>query len=418
MSDELHSEASAAAAGSTPPPAPPATGPSPSAPISTFVRLGLLFAAAIAVCVLAYLAFAVPGPWVRSSEPVAFGVRDMQVSRGTGRVVGDELVVTATDGNDIAIVSVSSDLRSSDYATVAWFGIDFPEDAQLTMLWQSDVAPGIINAAPVRVESGRPQPVDLARNPKWIGRIKGLALALRGKLAQPIVLRGVVAKPMGAGEVLGDRVREWLAFEGWTGTSINTVTGGADIQGLPLPLLLACALAVAAAVLALVRRLRPQWAGANVLLALAGLFLVAWWLQDARWTANLARQVRATQERYGGKSWEEKRLASDDGPLFAFVQKAESVLPRTPVRIFVVADAHYFRGRAAYHLYPNNVYFDPRANTMPPASALHRGDWMLVYQRRGVQYDAAQQRLRWDDTQTVPAELKLAGQGAALFEIR
>ena len=38
-------------------------------------------------------------------------------------------------------------------------------------------------------------------------------------------IRGVIVKPMGTVEVLRDRAGEWLAFEGWTGTSINTITG-------------------------------------------------------------------------------------------------------------------------------------------------------------------------------------------------
>ena len=44
---------------------------------------------------------------------------------------------------------------------------------------------------------------------------------------------------MGAIELLRDRVGEWLAFERWNGASINTITGGADVQDLPLPALLA-----------------------------------------------------------------------------------------------------------------------------------------------------------------------------------
>jgi hypothetical protein len=43
---------------------------------------------------------------------------------------------------------------------------------------------------------------------------------------------------------------------------------------------------------------------------------------------------------------------------------------------------------------------------------------LLVYQRKGVQYDAAQGKLRWDNRAPVSAELKLAGRGAALFLIR
>lgn len=424
MSNEAHREEALAAlplAGET---ARPVGGQGDAAPPDAhaqrpgLVPLALTFVVALALCLLAYLLVAVPGSWFPSASPVAIGVRDLSVSRGTAKIVGDELVVSGTDPSGIAIVSAVTDLRSSDYAVIQWIGIDFPDDAQVALLWQSDYAPGAINTLPVKIESGRPQPVAVLKEPKWIGRIKGLALVVRGRLPQPLLIRGVVAKPMGAGEMLGDRAREWLAFEGWTGTSINTVTGGADIQGLPLPLLLAASIGLATGAVALVRRFRPQRVTRNVAFVLVGFFLVAWWVLDARWTYNLGRQVAATRAIFGGKSWEEKRLANDDGPLFAFVQKALAVLPPSPARIFVVADAHYFRGRAAYHLYPHNVYFDPRANTMPPASALKPGDWLLVYQRRGVQYDASQQRLRWDDTQTVGAEIMLAGQGSALFRIK
>jgi hypothetical protein len=419
MTDELHRVEAAAASGSTADSAPPPAAPDDDAgPVpAAMLRIALVFAAALVVCLLAYLAAAVPGPWFPSASRLEFGPRDLRVSRGTGTNDGAEVQVQAVDASGMAIVAVVTDFRSTDYAAVAWVGIDFPENADVTLLWQSDVSPGAINGTPIRVESGRPLPVTLTQNPKWVGRIKGLALAFRGKLGAPLVLRGVIAKPLGAAEILGDRMREWLAFESWTGTSINTITGGADLQALPLPLLLAAAVALAGGALALVRRFRPRWAPTGIAATLAALFLVAWLLQDLRWTANLARQVAATHERFGGKSGEARDLANDDGPLYAFVQKALAVMPKTPVRVFVAADAHYFRGRAAYHLYPNSVYAEPRANTLPPADALRTGDWLLVYQRRGMQYDAAQKRIRWDDGQSKSAELRLLGTGAALFEI-
>jgi hypothetical protein len=46
------------------------------------------------------------------------------------------------------------------------------------------------------------------------------------------------------------------------------------------------------------------------------------------------------------------------------------------------------------------------------------GDYLVVYLRRGVQYDAAERRLRWDGYPPVEADLLLAATGAALFEIR
>jgi hypothetical protein len=93
-------------------------------------------------------------------------------------------------------------------------------------------------------------------------------------------------------------------------------------------------------------------------------------------------------------------------------------MPATPARVFVASDARYFRERAAYHLFPHNAYTERFEGTMPRADALRRGDWVVVYQRRGVQYDAAQHLLRWEPGDTIPADLKLTAPGAALFVVR
>jgi hypothetical protein len=85
--------------------------------------------------------------------------------------------------------------------------------------------------------------------------------------------------------------------------------------------------------------------------------------------------------------------------------------------VFVVADAAYFRGRGAYHLYPHNVLFDPFRNTVPQASSLRAGDYVLAYQRRGVQYNADEKKLRFEGGEPVSAEAVLVEPGAVLFRI-
>ena len=165
-------------------------------------------------------------------------------------------------------------------------------------------------------------------------------------------------------------------------------------------------------------RWRPQWVGGWRPVIIGAMFLGAWIALDARWMWNLARQVNVTAKLYAGKSWHERHLAADDREVFAFIEKVRAQLPPPPARIFVVADEHYFRDRSAYHLYPYNVFFDPWRNTMPPASAVRPGDFMVVYQRRGVQYDAAEQRLRWEGGTPIRAELLFADAGAAMFRIR
>ncbi len=379
---------------------------------------GLLLATGFLLCLLGYLAVAVPARWFPEASARVWGAAELTLARGSGQVSGDELVVTAADPSGIAIVSVSSSLRAADFPAVAWLAADVADDAEVRLVWRTDVHPQRLNSAAITVTAGQPMPTMLATDQAWVGRVTGLALTIRAPLDKPVRIRGLVAKPMGAVEILRDRAREWLAFEAWTGSSINTVVGGADSQDLPLPPLAAAACAVACALLLALRRRRPGLTPAATGGLVLALFAAAWLVLDARWAWNLVRQEQATVGTYGGLTPTEKHLAAEDGALYAFVEQARRVMPDTPVRVFVVADAAYFRGRAAYHLYPHRVYTDRIDGTMPPAGALRPGDWLANFDARSIAYDAVSGSLRWNGDQAVAAEPRLVVPGAALFLIR
>ncbi len=390
----------------------------PAAPVRDFPpgRALLLTGLAFAACLAAYIVATVPGRWFPSATPVAMGARDLTLARGTGSIVGDELVIAATDPSGTAVISANTNFRSIDYPVVSWAAIDLPEITEVRFLWRSDYAPDRLNSVPVTIASGRPLPVALASHPAWVGRIAGVGLAIRGPLTQPARVRGMVAKPMGAFELAGDRAREWFAFEGWSGTSINAVTGGADLQDLPLPLLLVVAGIVGVGAWLLLARRGERAAALPVAIALV--FVASWAVLDARWAWNLGRQVGETGAQYGARDARERRLAAEDGPLYAFIERVNAKLPAPPARVFMFADAHYFRGRGAYHLYPHNVFFEPYRNTLPATSLLRPGDYVVVWQRRGVQYDAAARKLRWDGQEPLTADALLVEPGGALFVIR
>jgi len=376
-------------------------------------------AAAVVVVMLAYLAFTVPASWFPSSPVKQWGVRDLTLPRGIGGAVDNEFVVTGADASGQVYIAVTTDLRAREYATITWEAHGVAADADVHFLWRTDYAPKKIFSVPVAVEGGRLLPVVLANDAGWLGHVTGIGLALRGTVAQPFGISGVAAKPSGAVGILQDRAREWLFFERWKGTSINTIVGGDDLQPLPLPLLLAVAIALAAGAMLLWRRFRqPSLGMAGTAAAIAIMFAVSWFVLDARWTWNLARQAQATIEQYGGKDWRGKHLAAEDAALFEFVDKARAAMPATPARVFVASETDYFRERAAFHLYSHNVYAEPRSNVLPTSDRLKPGDWMLVYQRRGVQFDPAAGKLRWDGGVPVEAQLKLRGDGAALFLIQ
>jgi len=377
-----------------------------------------VFGASAAVCLLGYLAFAAPGRWLDAQPSLQWRARELAVTRGSGQLAPEGLVISAPDATRTVVISLNTSFRARDYPVIEWDAAGVPDNVEATMLWYSDIDASRVFRHSLIVEDGRLAPVTLEQDRGWIGRIGGLALVLQGGFAEPIVVPGAAAKPMSATQVLGDRVREWLAFEPWNGASINGLIGGADVQDLPLPALLGAVAGIAALAYAGLARWKPLVFGPVLGAGVAAMFVIAWIAVDARWQWNLLRQASVTHAQYAGKSWQERHLAAEDGPLFAFIEKVRAKLPDPPARVFMVAAAQSLRNRGAYHLYPYNVYFDPWSDTVPPPSAVRPGDFIVVYQRKGIQFDAAQHRLRWDDQAPIGVELLLVDAGAALFRVR
>ena len=376
------------------------------------------FALALALLLAVYLALTIPGAWFGAAATRTFDAKSLAVAVGNGSIDGNALVVAPADASGTIIITVTVSVSAGDYRGVAWHVTGLPPGTEARLLWRSEFTKGRTFTLAIPTEGDRLAPVVASRDPNWIGPLNGIALALRLPVSETVNITGVSMDPMTLRSQLAGRFRDWTTFEAWNGASINTVVGGTDLQELPLPVLLGLAAILATVAAMALARWRPQWIGAGLPLALALMFVAAWLALDARWQWNLARQVVVTARTYAGKDWREKHLAAEDGPLFEFMEKVRAKLPPPPARVFMVAEAHYFRGRGAYHLYPYNVFFNPWNNVIPPASAMRSGDFIVVYQRRGIQYDNAQGMLRWDGGPPIAAEPLVVEPGAALFRIR
>ncbi len=366
---------------------------------------------------MAYLALAA-GKWFSAADSKSFEAGALAVAVGKGRIDAGALVVAPTDVSGMIIVTMPATLRAADYPGVAWKVTGLPTGTEARLLWRSEFRPGRTFTMEIPIEAEGLAPIVASRNQDWIGPINGIGLALRLPTNEPVRITGVKVDTLSAGSLLKGRIRDWTSFEPWSGASINTIVGGADLQELPLPALFGIAVLVATGIAVLAAWWRPQQFGGGLPLALAVMFVAAWFVLDARWQWNLARQARMTATAYAGKSWRDKHVTAEDGALFQFIERVRAKLPGPPSRVFMVADAAYFRGRGAYHLYPYNVHFDPWRNTVPAASALRSGDYIVVYQRLGIQFDPTRGLLRWDGGQPVAAEAILVEPGAALFRIR
>lgn len=380
-----------------------------------------LFACALLVLLAIYLVATAPGAWFPRAAAKSLTQRDFSMSKGTGRLfaqphAGEALLVLSTDETGIAVVSGVTDLRSADYPIVAWRADDLAADADVRMLWRTDVAPAKVNSINLGVAGGGLAPAVVAHDPNWVGRITGVALVIRGPLADPPPrVYGVTFRPGGIPDALREVVGGWFSFERWSGASINTRSGGADVQALPLSTLLVAAAILAAGgwyAWALRRGRAAAWP-----IALAAVFVAAWMMLDVQWIANLARQVAETREQFGGKDWRARHEAADDAEVFKFIERVRDKLPAPPARVFMLADAAPLRGRGAYYLYPHNVLFDPFGNALPLAASLRAGDYVIVYHRRGVQYNREARRLRFEGGGSVEAEVVMVEPGAAVFRI-
>ena len=162
-------------------------------------------------------------------------------ARGVGGIEDGALVVTASERPAPCSSRSKPIFASSDYRAIAWNATNVPDNADVRLLWRSDYAPA---QAQFRCRSPSRRAAcsrsSLAKRPE-LGRTHP-----RPRAPDPGSARDAVAHRAASPRSRWARSkspaiasREWIAFEGFSGTSIDSVTGGADVQDLPLPVLLA-----------------------------------------------------------------------------------------------------------------------------------------------------------------------------------
>src|ERR1700694_5759188 len=164
-------------------------------PRASRVALWIFLASAL-ICIFVYLAMTVQGPWFSSARTLHWTPGDLSVTDGSEQVRPDGLAVRASDAVHPVRVAINTSLRATDYPVIAWETSGVSDDLEVAVLWQNEYEPGRVFNQRVDVEAGRVQPISLAQHNKWVGRINGLALGVRGNSVEPIVVRGATAKTM------------------------------------------------------------------------------------------------------------------------------------------------------------------------------------------------------------------------------
>ena len=368
----------------------------------------LLLAFSFLILFFASLQYYWPGKWWGSASTLTWKGEALTLAKGRGYNIQGELRIDGLAESGVAIATLSpSAFRASDYPAVHWSVSSARPDTKVEFLWRTSENPDRVFARELEWLGNSTAPMNMAGDVNWRGQITGLMLMVRAPLAAPLSIEAVKLEPP-----MGIVWREWFGVEPWLGTSIHFMGGNETRQWLaPLPF------AAAALGLALFGYAVIVWR--KVLVFNYGmiwaLVFIAWFALDMRWQFDLWHKLSLTQQRYAGKSWEEKHLAAEDGHLFTLMQQIKAMLPSTQPRVFLFADDEYIRGRGAYHLYPFNVL---NGRDLLPATQYKSGDFIVILGKDEVEFDPAQHLLKWSAGQQLSADLLLLAENNVLLKVR
>ncbi len=374
---------------------------------------------AIAFC--AVLAYAVvtmnTGAWVDGPAPIVVSGSDWIPMQGSGRRDGNGFVLESLGVDRVAILSAKlAPFQAKDFPRVEWTLDSAAPPSRIFFVWQTREHPKRNYSKPLQWLVNGVAPLELRADDGWTGTVIGVALVVRSDLRAPLRVGSVRLTSPSAAALAGEIFREWGARISLHGYS--TAFPFDSERGHNLPLLAAVAIAEGLAMAAYVLHARQRgWRrDRRVLWAI---FLGGWVLLDLRWQASLWRDVVDQGLPFAGKTSEEKHRAADDSALFALVEKMKAALPAPPARVVLFCDATGICSRAAFFLYPHNVYQASEWIVTPPDPArLRTGDYLLLVYSRMVGYDPGRHVVVWPDGGTRPVDEIALQPEALLLRIR
>jgi hypothetical protein len=358
--------------------------------------------ATYAIVVLVAASLHAGGNWVRTPPTIAVPPSLIELARGKGQRTADGIVVEATDPGGLAVLlSRTTSFAADAYPRVAWDirTADPGEAARaltLSLVWATREQPGRTFSAPIPWPDEGPAVAKVRGHEGWRGTIAGVALAVRGTLPHPLLVKAVTVPGVSVPAEIGAIFRQWATFYPLRGISFTLPFDEERSQTLSLPAATALALGGAALGYALAARRRQRRPDARVLWALA---VAGWMILDLRWQANLGWQLAQTARQYAGATIEQKYQASGEHDLYALVRSVNEVLPPAPMRVHLLTDDFALRMRASWFFYPRNVYHDlaPGKARMPTPEQLRAGDHVVSLLDTTLAYDRASGMIVWPD---------------------
>lgn len=332
----------------------------------------LALALTLAGCVAVLSASAVSG------ETQRFTARDLGIVVGAGHLDGD-LGVIDKYHNNIAIASSGPlHIVAQDVALLR-VETSGNNSRPVVVFWRNGQGDPDLHS--MALEGRGIHYLDLDEIQEWTGQITELGLLFYRDGDKSMVYHSLRLSGRSIGIQLARTLEDWSNTNYWTQKSVNFIPAGAQEGILPLPYVASAWAVVAILLAALLGRHFPS-AYPAVLVSL----LLAWWMLDARWTANRLAQAAETVQAYPMVHARHLEFG-DDGDILQLIDEMRDLIARPGKRTLILAEdsaMEFETLRAKYH-------------ALPAATFIHRGqmwsapltsaDYLLVMRKRYADID-------------------------------
>jgi hypothetical protein len=356
------------------------------------------------------------GHWTGAPAPIIAAGADLVPVQGAGHKDGKSFVLESAGAEGVAVLTAKlAPFQASEFPRVEWT-VDSAQPAEMLFVWRTREHPRRNYSKRLQWLVSGVAPLELSTDDGWSGTITGVALLVRSNLPVPLRVGSVRIVSRSASAAATEIFRQWGTHIALRGYSIGFPFDAERAHDLTALTAVAFAEGLAICAYLLLARWRGWRRDRRVLW---GIFVGGWLLLDLRWQANLWGEVGERAQRFAGKTPEEKHLAAEDAPLFALVEKMKTGLPAAPARIVLYCDNAFLCARAAFFLYPQNVYRAVHRGVSPPSpDELRSGDYVLLIYSRALGYDRGRQLAVWRDGRARPAEEILLQPEALLLRIK
>jgi len=344
--------------------------------------------------------------------------RDFRVVNGTQVRMDDSAATIRLDGQGRAVVEV--DAGDLDLAGMPLLHLRFgeqPDVFALIVAWRTPESEAQPRNLRIGFSPNSSFWLDMREYGDWSGRATAVAVILLGAPGSEVELASLSLSPVVFPATLFADIAQWTVFVPWNHASINSHLGLLTPGNAPYPTVVAALALAAATVVYLLavavsrRRLQFRW---SVIGAIA---FFCWLALDWPWQNRLLRQSEVTRGTLAGKSNTEKRQAGGDSAIFEFTRRVKDTIGASDARVFVSTTSDYRGMRGAYYLYPNNVYWERHATTLPDQEHFAAGDFVVLFPPVQVGYDRNSGHLQYGNGQRLRAELLFSEGAGALFRV-